>query len=441
MYKILMLFALLSAAYGAERFLTNAEIDALITDVFKDSSSSPASNPRPTSNASPTSNPSPSSNSSSALSSDAPSTAATPSPQSKPSGDATCVNLQNEVGKCVPYYKCREKEITTTTDYGVIDLHFDENVCKWYLDVCCSLNNILTAIPTEEPAKKKGCGYRNENGVGFLLLRNNASEETSFGEFPWVVAILKLEPVDQKDPEGPTKEVYAGSGSLIHPQVVLTAAHVAQARNSPVGKLRVRAGEWDTQNTKEIYPHQDRDVETVEIHKDYSQGTLYYDIAVLFLSTPLELTPNIGVACLPPAKEHAEAGTRCIATGWGKDKFGKEGSYQTILKKVEVPVVEHRSCLKLLQNTRLGTRFTLHSSFMCAGGERDRDTCLTDGGAPLVCPIQYETGRYMQSGIVAWGVGCGKDSPPSVYVDVGNLRDWIDDKVAGRGFDPATYTY
>ena len=47
----------------------------------------------------------------------------------------------------------------------------------------------------------------------------------------------------------------------------------------------------------------------------------------------------------------------------------------------------------------------------------------------------------MQSGIVAWGIGCGDDGTPGVYVDVARLRGWIDDKVAGHGYDPNTYTY
>ncbi|CAH1641717.1 unnamed protein product [Spodoptera littoralis] len=112
-----------------------------------------------------------------------------------------------------------------------------------------------------------------------------------------------------------------------------------------------------------------------------------------------------------------EDGTRCLATGWGKDKFGKEGRYSTVLKKVVLPVVSHDRCEHLLRsNTSLGKLFNLHSTFMCAGGEKDKDTCTGDGGSPLACPM--DTDRFVQSAMVAWGVGCGKDGVPGVYVDV-----------------------
>ncbi|XP_028163617.1 phenoloxidase-activating factor 2-like, partial [Ostrinia furnacalis] len=230
---------------------------------------------------------------------------------------------------------------------------------------------------------KEGCGWRNTKGVGFMTT-GDTDGEAKFGEFPWMVAILKIEPVNNNEPGGQQLNVYVGGGSLIHMRVVLTTAHYVAKAN----KLRVRAGEWDTQTTKEIYPYQDRDVDSIEIHKDFNAGNLFYDIALLFLNKPMDPAPNIGVACLPPPKRLQTAGTRCFASGWGKDKFGKAGRYQVILKKVELPVVKHSTCQGLLRKTRLGRLFELHRSFMCAGGEAGIDTCKGDGGSPLVCPME-----------------------------------------------------
>ncbi|KOB69239.1 Serine proteinase-like protein 1, partial [Operophtera brumata] len=115
---------------------------------------------------------------------------------------------------------------------------------------------------------RQGCGWHNPKGVGIRTT-------------------------------GEKLNVYVGGGTLIHPGVVLTAAHYVAAANT----LRVRAGE-------------------------------------------------------------------CFATGWGKDVFEKEGRYQ-----IELPVVDRATCQTQLRKTRLGRFFELHSSFMCAGGEKGHDAC------------------------------------------------------------------
>ena len=40
-----------------------------------------------------------------------------------------------------------------------------------------------------------------------------------------------------------------------------------------------------------------------------------------------------------------------------------------MLKEVDVPVVTNGQCEAMLRQTRLGSDFTLHPGFMCAGGE------------------------------------------------------------------------
>ncbi|CAH2062298.1 unnamed protein product, partial [Iphiclides podalirius] len=351
----------------------------------------------------------------------------------------SCLTVDGLPGECVMYYLCNSNGTANTDGSNVIDIRARDGPCTSYLDSCCLPPDIQIApnVTPTPSSQRPGCGWRNPNGVGLLTI-GDVDGEAKFAEFPWMVAILRSKPLFNSGglPSGQLMQVYVGGGSLIHPSVVLTAAHVAGG-----GNLVARAGEWDTQTTKEPYPHQDRDVARVVAHKQYNKNNLFHDVALLFLKLPMVLAPNVGLACLPPAGLNPLPGTRCLASGWGKDLFGQAGSYQVILKKLELPVVDKRTCEGRLRGTRLGRYFQLHPTFMCAGGEKGKDTCNGDGGSPLVCPIPDQSDRYMQSGMVAWGIGCGEELTPGVYVDVASLRSWIDSTVAAAGLDTSVYTF
>ena len=192
--------------------------------------------------------------------------------------------------------------------------------------------------------------------------------------------------------------------------------------------LKIRCGEWDTQKQSEPYKHQDRSGLVVKIHPEFNPKNLANDFALVFLSADFILDFHIDTMCLPQPNEQYN-GQVCFATGWGKDKFGADGVYQVVLKEVDLQVVNPIECQDKLRLTRLGKRFNLDNSFMCAGGLGGKDTCKGDGGSPLVCSRKYDPQTYDQAGIVAWGIGCGQDGTPGVYADVSKAVCWIDSAI------------
>ncbi|KAK5647682.1 hypothetical protein RI129_002574 [Pyrocoelia pectoralis] len=334
--------------------------------------------------------------------------------------------------ECVPYYLCKDGAIIED-GLGIIDIRID-NPCE-FLEHCCGAGNKTTEsiIPKPEPHKPGRCGKRNGEGIGFRIT-GTEDNETQFGEFPWMVALLRMQK-NKKTSE--KKETYQCGASLIHPQVVLTAAHCVSDKEDT---YKIRAGEWDTHTTYELFPHQDREIKHIIIHPQYYKGGLFYDFALLILDTPLEITDNVDVVCLPNKTMISEK-VFCYATGWGQEVFSGEGKHPAILKKIDLPIVDRESCQERLRKTRLSTRFKLHDTFICAGGELGKDTCKGDGGSPLVCPMADEQDRFYQAGIVSWGIDCGKENIPGVYAHVAKAMDWIDEIMTSHKFDTSVYRY
>merc|ERR1711953_828580 len=302
--------------------------------------------------------------------------------------------------ECVPYYQCNNGTIITDGE-GLIDIRNgfgilspEDSKCPGFLDVCCKDPDFTPPPPPPVVKHVPRCGQRHQNGLG-VRIQGFKEGESQFGEWPHMCAILSEEQVVDEDPgyvggEDPqVVNLYQCGGSLIAPNVLLTAAHCVHKFQAEPSKLKVRCGEWDTQSQNEPRAHQDRAVHQVDLHPGFNGRNLANDWALLYTTEPFELQEHIDTICLPDPEEVFE----------GQDS---------------------------LRRTRLGRRFQLDDSFICAGGVVGKDTCKGDGGSPLVCASKADPFTFVQAGVVAWGIGCGEDATPGVYASVSKAVCWID---------------
>ncbi|KAM7227977.1 hypothetical protein CapIbe_020431 [Capra ibex] len=91
------------------------------------------------------------------------------------------------------------------------------------------------------------------------------------------------------------------------------------------------------------------------------------------------------------------------------------------LQEVQVSIINKSRCTYLFQQPYY--RRNVSHDMICAGSEDgDADSCKGDSGGPLVCE---KNGRWIQIGIVSWGVGCGRRNRPGVYTNVSHYFSWI----------------
>jgi secreted trypsin-like serine protease len=256
--------------------------------------------------------------------------------------------------------------------------------------------------------------------------------ETAFTEYPWMIELLKRNRKSESFEykcgavlSRFNKKVIRKSIKflifLVNSKSALTANHCLKGSNVKPENFIIRAGEWDRSSILEYAPHHDRALSQIIANPQYYSGGLHNDIAILRWIIPLPTEVNIAPICLPDETEYFAAGTYCTVTGWGKAADNAPTTDK--LKFAKVPIVTSSTCQKQFQDNRLGRRFTLHSSFICAGGEVGIDSCTNDGGSPLICP--RSDGSFVLAGLVSWGLECGQKDVPGAYTNIQSQLKWL----------------
>ncbi|XP_065138090.1 trypsin-like isoform X2 [Paramisgurnus dabryanus] len=239
--------------------------------------------------------------------------------------------------------------------------------------------------------------------------RNNkivGGQDATEGSWPWQVSIHDLN----------TNSHVCGA-SLINNDWILSAAHCfVGSQQSDFGIYLGRQSQQGP-NPQEIY----RTVIQLIRHPNYNLNTQDNDIALLQLSSPVNFTEYILPVCLAAAGSEFDQGLSSWVTGWG-DTSGNS-NFPDILQEVEIPIVSSYNC-----NFSYDGNIT--DNMLCAGllNVGGKDSCQGDSGGPLV--VRQES-RWIQAGVVSFGLGCGDPSFPGVYTRVSQYQGWIASVIRG----------
>jgi secreted trypsin-like serine protease len=210
------------------------------------------------------------------------------------------------------------------------------------------------------------------------------------GRFPWMVRLSM-----------------GCGGTLIAPRVVLTAGHCVEGTGPDTG-IEITAGVVDLKSPDAIIA---RSVAVIRA-PGFRTETRGDDWAIVALDRPID-RPTVELT----RGDTGDKGT-FVVMGWGLVREGA-GRQERRLRYASVSTIPDADCAA--DYRRAGVDLVAEDS-ICAGGH-GVDTCQGDSGGPMV--RRDLSGRWMQVGIVSWGLGCARDGYPGVYTQVSTFRSAI----------------
>uniref|UniRef100_A0A8C6TPF5 Peptidase S1 domain-containing protein n=1 Tax=Neogobius melanostomus TaxID=47308 RepID=A0A8C6TPF5_9GOBI len=214
------------------------------------------------------------------------------------------------------------------------------------------------------------------------------------GSWPWQ-AYLEIPDYNES--------IYICGGSLINKEWILTASG---KRHSGALGCPQSVFLWSRSHLQGVLEWR--------IHQEYNSTTDENDIALVRMNEPVAYSNYIQPVCLAQNGSTFHTGVKAWVAGWGTLEY--------ILYDFEVslPVVGPNQCKCNYKP------FPIPDKTICAGyAEGQKDSCQGDSGGPLV----VKNGSiWIQAGVVSFGHVCARPNPPSVYTEVSEFQDWIENE-------------
>ena len=248
-------------------------------------------------------------------------------------------------------------------------------------------------------------------------------------------------------------------GSLIAPDVVLTAAHCLRGTGI---SYKVAIGKADlTKNDGEVI----RVMKEIKHQQYYNWSTDSFDLGLLVLKKPVSVVSQDDLIRINADDAYPSPGDTSRIMGWGDtdpDEAKLLVSYS--LREVDIPVISNKECksTKGSANGYTGSYEDLVFTSMICTFMSGQDACQGDSGENILLHVINNQHLYFDTeqstnntlggpliipgskasqdtlvGVISWGFGCGIF--PGVSARVSKAFGWISETVCEESTNPPSY--